>query len=99
MSKKQPSPFLKLATGIILGVVIGAAAALLAAPKPGDETRAAMLEKGTAIKSQTITSLKAGQASTASFVNKLRARTDEVSRNMKPQNRQISRSIPEIQIE
>jgi gas vesicle protein len=99
MSKKQRSPFLKLATGIILGSVIGAAAALLAAPKPGDETRATILEKGTAIKSQTIAALKAGQASTASFVYKMRVHTGEVSRKIKTQNRQMSRIIPEIQIE
>jgi gas vesicle protein len=99
MSNKNRSPFVTLAAGIMLGGVIGATAALLAAPKPGVETRANLVEKGTAIKSQTITALKAGQASTAGFVTKLRERTDELSKKMKPQNHAMTRTIPEIQIE
>lgn len=99
MSKKNRSPFVTLAAGIMLGGVVGATAALLAAPKNGVETRANLMEKGTAIRSQTITALKAGQSTTACFVNKLRKQTDELSEKMKPQNHLMTRTIPEIKIE
>ena len=99
MSNKNRSPFITLAAGIMLGGVVGATAALLAAPKAGVETRANLMEKGTAIKTQTILALKAGQSTTAGFVTKLRERTDEISQKMKPQNHAMARTIPEIRIE
>jgi gas vesicle protein len=40
--------------GLILGGLIGAAAALLLAPQPGDETRAELREKGVELKDRMI---------------------------------------------
>ncbi len=98
MSKRHHNPFVTLAAGILLGGIIGAVAALLAAPKAGVETRADLLGKGNSIKNQTIVAFKNGQANTIEFVNQLRARTEELSKKSKSSNGHYPRT-PEIMIE
>ncbi len=99
MSTSRRSPFVTLAAGILLGGIIGAVAALLAAPKAGVDTRAELLDKGNIIKNQTIAALRSGQANTLEFVNQLRARTEGLSNRTRNSNGHLPRTIPEIMIE
>lgn len=98
MSQHRHNPFVTLAAGILLGGIIGAVAALLAAPKAGVETRAELLEKGNTIRNQSIVAFKNSQANTLEFVNQLRARTEELSKKSKSSNGHYPRT-PEIMIE
>lgn len=99
MPKKHTSPFIILSAGIVFGGVVGAAATLLAASKTGTETRADLVEKSEAIKSQAVTILKDSRASSAGFISRLRQPTGEMSRRTNRQNHRAAFTVPEIQIE
>ncbi len=99
MSNKHYSPFVILSAGILFGGVVGAAATLLAASKNGSETRANLMEKGTALTSQAISALKAGQTSSSGIIHRLRHQPGDLSNGASRPYHRAAFTIPEIQIE
>jgi gas vesicle protein len=68
--------------GILIGGLVGAAAALLLAPQSGEETRAQIKEKSIEIRDRAETTLEDAKSKASQSVEYTRARVDELSQKV-----------------
>ena len=76
---KHENSSLDFIKGFIIGGAIGAIAALLMAPRPGEETRTQIRTKGTELKEKAETTVAEMQKRVDASAADLRARFDELS--------------------
>ncbi len=68
--------------GILIGTLVGASAALLAAPQSGEKTRKIILEKGTELRDKASTTVQETRGKAGDVITKVRDRAGDFSKNI-----------------
>lgn len=89
MSDRNGSDFGAFVSGVLMGGIIGAVAALLMAPQSGEETRKVLREKGIELRDMSNEALEKAAA-------EARARADELTRMAEEQATEWRKSADEL---
>lgn len=75
-----------IAIGLLAGALIGAAAALLSAPQPGQQTRALIREKGSEIRDKASLTVRESRTKADAVLSEVRTRSQELAGRLRRTN-------------
>jgi gas vesicle protein len=75
-----------IAIGLLVGTLIGAAAALLSAPQPGQQTRALIREKGSEIAGKATTTVRDTRSKADAVLSEVRSRSQDFAGRLRRTN-------------
>jgi gas vesicle protein len=82
-----------LAIGVLAGIVIGSAAALLSAPQPGVQTRAQLFENGDELRNRASVTLKETRSRASQTLQETRSRADAVLSDVRSRSMNLTERV------